>query len=57
VFEDDVHFKEYYDLNKDPEQLDNMAYTLSNEQQAFYQKKIKHFKNCSGRECSFIGYH
>jgi len=50
-----MNFKEYYDLNKDPEQLNNAIFSLSTTQKEWYEMKISHLKSCHGKECSLIG--
>lgn len=54
-FLDDVGFLEFYDLNDDPYQLHNTAYTTANSS-AFdgYSAQIKVLKACQGASCNTL---
>eukprot|EP01084_Bolivina_argentea_P174405 302122_1 len=42
---------EYYDLNDDPFQMNNLWNSLSEEEIKYYNDKINEFKMCSGNQC------
>jgi len=54
IFDDDVKFKEFYDLKTDPEQLNNIVHSLSDERKEWYETKVKHLQKCYGKECQEI---
>jgi len=42
-------------LHLDPEQLNNVAFTLSETQKEEYRRRIIHLQRCSGKECHHTG--
>ncbi|XP_013388966.1 N-acetylglucosamine-6-sulfatase-like [Lingula anatina] len=55
VFEDTENFAEFYDLNKDPDQLSNAIQTVSKSVLMDQGKKLMELSVCQGPSCRKIG--
>ena len=53
-FEDDEMFEEYYDLDLDPWQLDNLAMVMEVEQLAEERLMLSILSSCSGIDCQIF---
>ncbi len=53
-FEDDVGFREMYNLSEDTHQLYNIDSALTPESRHFYTEKLDKLKSCSGRSQCFL---
>lgn len=45
------NFIEYYDINKDPWQLENTYQSLSSDDKARLKKRLEAFRECTGAAC------
>ena len=53
-FQDSVNFMEMYDLNKDPQQLYNLANFMTDDEKQVYDSKLEKLKKCKGAvNCKF----
>ena len=50
LFDDEDNFEEFYDLDKDPYQMENTAANLDEDRREFYLDKLDKMRSCSGRE-------
>jgi len=58
ISKDAIYFREFYDLEKDPFQLNNIALTVDPKVLDRYQKRIAYLRTCVGAQCqqnSFSG--
>ncbi|XP_047106793.1 N-acetylglucosamine-6-sulfatase-like [Schistocerca piceifrons] len=51
-FDDDEAFKEAYDINADPDQLNNLAYQLSADVVSEYESTLQYMSTCAGAACN-----
>lgn len=56
-FVDDENFGEYYNLTRDPWQLENMYFDLSSQAKWYYNQRLQELQVCQGRSCRSTSLH